>query len=205
MCIEAPYLFPPLSSSGGPASLIDAQAVLDEEFAEQLRVEEEEHRRYLDMVAANPHLEHPKSPAQVKHEAFNDEVVTLMKTGLGGQIATSRAELVAEEALVVLSRLNRQVTSGAPKLESETLRKYIAGEHMDDGDIWSLGRRRSMLALNVEYYMVQTGVIRPSVIVKKVCESVACLTLMKTLLTCCIWQDPEDPYRSDLIFRVKVS
>ena len=73
---------------------------------------------------------------------------------------------------MVLGRLNRILKPGyAPMLESESLRKYQAGEPLDDGDHWNLARRRTMLAASVEYYMVQAGVIRPSVIVKKVCDS----------------------------------
>jgi hypothetical protein len=162
---------PPLADAGAQALLVPlADAVSDQEFAEQLLAEEEEERSFW--AGVHPLLKDPKSPAQLKHMAFHDEVVARMKAGPVQGVPVTRVELVAQEALVVLGRLNRILKPGyAPMLESESLRKYQAGEPLDDGDHWNLARRRTMLAASVEYYMVQAGVIRPSVIVKKVCDS----------------------------------
>ena len=129
------------------------------------------------MIGNDPILKHLKSPSELKHDAFNNEVVALIKTGLGGRTATTRAELVAQEALVVLGRLNRLVTKGyLPRLEAPV------PTHNEDGTIheynkYLLDRRHCTLAATVEYYMVQAGLIRPSVIVQKVRESIGRVTV----------------------------
>ena len=73
-------------------------------------------------------------------------------------------ELVAQEAQAVLRRRN-----SAGFLE-EAVHDCNQGD-ATAAKFLKLDRRREVLALNVEYYMVQAGVIRPSVIVKKVCDS----------------------------------
>jgi hypothetical protein len=154
---------PPLADAGAQALLVPlADAVSDQEFAEQLLAEEEEERRFW--AGVQPLLKDPKSPAQLKHMAFHDEVVARMKAGPVQGVPVTRVELVAQEAQAVLRRLNsagflEEAVHDCNK-EDATAEKFL-----------KLDRRREMLALNVEYYMVQAGVIRPSVIVKKVCDS----------------------------------
>ncbi len=165
-----------------------------------MRAEEEEHRQFLEMLDRNPLLMNPKSPAQVKHEAFHDKVVARMKAGPVEEGADTRVEVVAQEALAVLARRGSK-----GKLEP------IVAACNEEGPIaescfLKLERRREVVTLNVEYYMVQAGLIRPSIIVRKVSDScVACWTTVKTCLTLGVWQDPEENYRSDITTHVKVA
>ena len=154
---------PPLADAGAQALLVPlADAVSDQEFAEQLLAEEEEERRFW--AGVHPLLKDPKSPAQLKHMAFHDEVVARMKAGPVQGVPVTRVELVAQEAQAVLRRRN-----SAGFLE-EAVHDCNQGD-ATAAKFLKLDRRREVLALNVEYYMVQAGVIRPSVIVKKVCDS----------------------------------